>query len=126
MTDAARRLQIAMSPYCGQPDFSALTDEYKTDAPLDLVSVADLLRNAFVYTPHSIYRDLKLATPGFDPQHDMHGHPEFRYQFHESGRSQRHDGTHVDWVEKYHQLLCEAFETSCREIQSPWLLQSGG
>ncbi len=122
----ARRLQIAMSPYLDEPDFSALTDEYKAGAPLDLVSVADLLRNAFVYTPHSIYRDLKLATPGFDPQHDMHGQPEVRYQFHESGRSQRHDGTNVDWVEKYHQLLCDAFEASCREIRSPWLLQSGG
>jgi len=123
---AARRLQIAMSPYLGRPDFSALTDEYRATAPLDLVSVADLLRNGFVYAPHSIYRDFKLATPGFDPKHDMHENPEFRYQFHESGRRQRHDGTKVDWVEKYHQLLCEAFETACREIHSPWLLQSGG
>ena len=30
-------------------------------ARLDPVSVADLLRNAFVYPPHSIYEDVKLA-----------------------------------------------------------------
>lgn len=123
---AARRLQIAMSPYLGRPDFSALDAPYVATAQLDAVSVADLLRNGFVIAPHSIYRDFKLATPGFDPGQDMHASPEFRYQFHESGRKQRHDGTNVDWVEKYHQLLCGAFESACREIRSPWLLQSGG
>ena len=123
---ASRRLQITMSPYLGDPDFTGLTDEYTALAPLDPVSVADLLRNGFVYAPHSIYRDVKLATPGFNPAHDMHGSPEYRYLFRDSGRSEDYGGAVVDWVEKYHQLLCAAFETSCREIRSPWLLQSGG
>jgi asparagine synthetase B (glutamine-hydrolysing) len=123
-----RRLQIVMSPYQGQPDFSALTDEYKAQAPIDMVSVADLLRNGFVHAPHSIYQHVKLATPGFDPLHDMHVTPEFRYQFRDIGRSQAgaEADTDTDWVEEYHRLLCDAFAASCREIRSPWLLQSGG
>lgn len=122
----ARRLQIAMSPYHGQPDFSTLTDEYVAGAAVDMVSVADLLRNGFVYAPHSIYREVKLATSGFDPLADMHAAPQFRYQFRESGRSPQSDETATDWVEEYHRLLCQAFEASCRGIRSPWLLQSGG
>ncbi len=121
----ARRLQIVMSPYHGRPDFSSLAG-HADDAPIDMVSVADLLRNGFVYAPHSIYRDVKLATPGFDPLHDMHGAPEFRYQFRDSGRRQASAEADTDWVETYHRLLCDAFAASCREVRAPWLLQSGG
>src|SRR5690606_11737990 len=85
--DQARRLQIVMSPYHGEPDFSVLTDDYLARAQVDMVSIADLLRNGFVYAPHSTYRGVKLATPGFDPLHDMHDSPEYRYQFRDSGRS---------------------------------------
>ena len=125
-TGAARRLQIVMSPYHGSPDFSALTEDYAAHANVDMISVADLLRNGFVYAPHSIYQDVKLATPGFDPLHDMHGTPEFHYQFRDSGRRKEHGEASTDWVEQYHRLLCDAFEASCREMRSPWLLQSGG
>ena len=62
-----RRRQILMSPYHGRPDFSALTEDYTASARVDLVSVADLLRNGFVYAPHSIFEDVKLVTFGFDP-----------------------------------------------------------
>src|SRR5688572_18642438 len=67
---ARKRLQITMSPYYGRPDFSALLQ----GAPwrLDRVSVADLLRNAFVYPPHSVYEDVKVVTYGFSPLQDMH------------------------------------------------------
>ena len=45
-------VQINMSPYLGRPDFSGLG---KRTGPrrIDLVSVADLLRNSVVYAPHS-------------------------------------------------------------------------
>lgn len=121
-----RRLQIVTSPYYGSPDFSALDDGHATQASIDQVSVADLLRNGFVYAPHSIYKDVKLVTTGFDPGHDMHVAPEFRYLFRDSGRRQACSAPGTGWVEKYHQLLCDAFANACGGIHSPWLLQSGG
>jgi asparagine synthetase B (glutamine-hydrolysing) len=123
---ARHRLQIVTSPYYGSPDFSALDDGHAARASIDQVSVADLLRNGFVYAPHSIYKDVKLVTTGFDPHHDMHVAPEFRYLFRDSGHRQARSSPGTAWVEKYHQLLCEAFENACAEIASPWLLQSGG
>lgn len=118
-----RRIQITMSPYYGRPDFSALQGE-RMD--LDRVSIADLLRNGFVYPPHSVYEDVKVVTYGFNPLHDMHERPEFRYRFRDINRSgnRRHEGN--DWVGQYHRLLCGALARSCHDIRSPWLLQSGG
>ncbi len=118
------RLQITMSPYYGRPDFSAL--EHGPRRRLDRVSIADLLRNAFVYPPHSVYEDVKIVTFGFNPQQDMHGSPEFRYRFRDADKSRkaRRDGS--DWVGQYHQLLCGALARSCHDIDAPWLLQSGG
>jgi asparagine synthetase B (glutamine-hydrolysing) len=123
---AIPRRQITMSPYFGRPDFSGLIGDRTTHATLDPVSVADLLRNGFIYAPHSIFENVKLATFGFNPQHDMHGGSEFRFQFPDSGKSREHDGVEKDWVQVYHQLLCDAVTNSCRDIRSPWLLQSGG
>lgn len=120
------RLQVVMSPYYGQPDFSALDRDYVSKATPDCVSIADLLRNGFVYAPHSIFRDVKVVTSGFDPAHDMHASPEFRFMFRESGRRAADDGPDQDWVEIYHRLLCEALANACERIGSPWLLQSGG
>ena len=57
---AGRRIQITMSPYYGRPDFSQLLEGLPR--PLDRVSVADLLRNGFVYPPHSVYEDVKVVT----------------------------------------------------------------
>jgi asparagine synthetase B (glutamine-hydrolysing) len=124
MNFAARRQQITMSPYYGLPDFSGLPPEGGS-ARLDPVSLADLLRNGFVYPPHSIYRDTKVATFGFDPQHDMYGTPEFRFAFHRRTHRTPHSDNQ-DWLGTYHRLLCEAFEKSCAGMRSPWLLQSGG
>ena len=75
---AARRRQITMSPYYGPPDFSSLARDQAGTTRLDDISLADLLRNGFVYPPHSIFTDTKLATFGFDPRHDMHQAPRFR------------------------------------------------
>lgn len=111
-------------------DFSALDALPKGSMELDPVSIADLLRNAFVYPPHSVYRHAKLVLPG-DP----------------SG-SKRQDedpvlhATLASWaasfrqtpslpgsqalVEHYHQLLCAAVERTTASMQRPWFLQSGG
>lgn len=119
-----RHGQIETSPYEGTPDLSALVG--KREGRIDLVSVADLLRNSFVYPPHSILEDIKLVTPGFDAGTDMHDAPDFRFQFRERDRSSRSNGTSGEWVETYHRLLCDAVAESCEGIRSPWLLQSGG
>lgn len=124
--DSRQRLQITMSPYFGTPDFSELAEHRAKNARLDLVSVADLLRNGFVYAPHSIFQDVKLATIGFDPKQDMHGSPEYRFMFPSSGRCQQRSDTEQDWVGTYHRLLGDAVSNSCANIKSPWLLQSGG
>jgi hypothetical protein len=123
---ATPRRQITMSPYFGKPDFSGLVGDRSTHATLDPVSVADLLRNGFIYAPHSIFENVKLATFGFNPQHEVHGGSEFRFDFRDSGKSQRRVGESDSWVRTYHHLLCEAIKNSCRDIRAPWLLQSGG
>lgn len=119
------RMQIAMSPYYGKPDFARLDGASHRDK-IDAVSVADLLRNAFVYPPHSIYEDVKLATFGFFPHHDMQADPEFHYRFRDAGKGADAGKQSEDLVTTYHRLLCEAVTRSCADIQSPWLLQSGG
>lgn len=118
-------MQITMSPYYGKPDFSNLGTDGERGR-IDPVSVADILRNAFVYPPHSIFEDIKLATFGFFPHHDMQAAPEFHYRFRDAGKRNVPDDGSVDLVGTYHRLLCEAVTRSCKDIQSPWLLQSGG
>ena len=125
MSAAAQRQQITMSPYYGLTDFSGLPPE-RGSARLDPVSLADLLRNGFVYPPHSIYCDTKVATFGFDPRHDMYGRPEFRFAFHRRGQHPASPSENRNWLATYHRLLCEAYERSCASMRSPWLLQSGG
>jgi hypothetical protein len=119
-----KRIQITMSPYYGRPDFSALLEG--TRRRLDPVSVADLLRNGFVYPPHSVYEDVKVVTYGFSPLQDMHEQPEFRYRFRDINKNHHPQREGLDWVGQYHRLLCGALARSCHDIQSPWLLQSGG
>jgi hypothetical protein len=129
--DAAgsKRIQINASPSMGEVDFSPLGNHERTLASLDLVSIADLLRNAFVYPPHSIYRDVKVAMSGFDPTQDLHGSPQFHFSYQSSAASPRPSAHTTDGIvllEIYHRLLCEAVSRSAASMQSPWLLQSGG
>ena len=119
-----QRIQITMSPYYGRPDFSELLQGLPRR--LDRVSVADLLRNGFVYPPHSVYEDVKVVTYGFSPLQDMHEQPEFRYRFRDINRCRQPRHDNHDWVGQYHRLLCGALARSCNDIRSPWLLQSGG
>ncbi|MFL6591312.1 MAG: asparagine synthase-related protein [Luteimonas sp.] len=118
-------LQIIMSPYFGKTDFSALAGVGR-DAPVDIVSVADLLRNGFVYPPHSVFKPVKLVTFNFDPAQDMRDAPRFEFRFRRDPAAARSEDLNEDWVDAYHRLLCGALENSCRTMRSPWLLQSGG
>ena len=123
---STQRQQITMSPYYGRPDFSSLSPP-DGRSRLDLVSVADLLRNGFIYAPHSIFENVKLATFGFNPHQDMHGASQFRFHFRDSGKKQDAGGHDDDeLVETYHRLLGEAVQRACADMRAPWLLQSGG
>ena len=119
-------MQITMSPYYGAPDFAGIASSPAVAPRLDPVSMADLLRNGFVYPPHSIFQDVKLATLGFDPQQDMREAQPYTFVFRDSGKSRERVEDSERLVRKYHQLLCDALANSCSDIQSPWFLQSGG
>lgn len=119
-------MQITMSPYYGKPDFSALTKDSAARERIDLISVADILRNAFVYPPHSIFEDVKLVTFGFCPNQDMQVAPVFHFKFRNAGEVPEVARQDQDWVGVYHHLLRQAVADSCSEMKAPWLLQSGG
>lgn len=121
----SRVAQITLSPYYGTPDFSAMPAAAPADA-IDDVSLADLLRNGFVYPPHSIYRGLKLVTFGFCPDQDMARDPDFHFKFRNAGEVPETVATAQDWVGNYHRLLCEAIDKECAGMGAPWQLQSGG
>ena len=109
-------------------DFSPLHHHPREAAVLDPVSMADLLRNAFVYPPHSIYRDVKFAISGFDGEQDLHGDPHFHFRY-QSSRGLRPRLADVDdgvLLKTYHQLLVDAVSRSSAQMRSPWLMQSGG
>lgn len=120
-----RPVQITMSPFHGTCDLSVLAD-IPAGAQVDPVSIADLMRNGFVYPPHSILENVKLVTSSFDPSQDMQGAPEPRFMFREASRGRRRDGADQDWVGHYHRLLCDAVLSSCSGMHAPWLLQSAG
>jgi hypothetical protein len=122
----ARRVQIQQSPYYGQPDFAAL-DAASGPSQIDPVSVADLLRNAFVYPPHSIYQNVKLVSLGFESSEDMCADPEFLYPFRETDQGGAASQTSIEaLLETYHRLLCEAVDRAATNMVAPWMLQSGG
>jgi len=124
-----RRIQITTSPNAGEVDLSPLGDHGRDFASLDLVSIADILRNASVYPPHTIYRDVKVAATGFDPAQDLHDQPRFHFPFQSELATSRPPVDAVDedaLVCTYHRLLCEAVARTTSGVRSPWLLQSGG
>ncbi|WP_233842681.1 asparagine synthase-related protein [Dyella sp. 2HG41-7] len=127
-TFARSRIQVNTSPY-QELDFSPLEEMADVEAPLDLVSIADLLRNSFVYPPHSVYRNVKVAASGFNPTQDMYENPQFQYPFQSALAASRPTVASVDGdalLETYHRLLCDAVRNTTAKIKSPWLLQSGG
>lgn len=127
LQDPGPRIKLSTSPYRGEVDFTPLSGF--AGHRLDPVSIADLLRNAFVYPPHSIYCDVKVAALGFDPERDLHAAPEYRFDYRSSPAPLRPAGQAIDedtLLQTYHRLLCEAVTRSTAGMRSPWLLQSGG
>ncbi len=124
-----RRIQINVSPHAGEIDFSALDGYSDGGHPFDQVSIADLLRNGFVYAPHTIFRDVKVASTGFDPAQDLYGDPVFHFTRQSAAAQPRPSANAVDsgrLLKTYHRLLREAVSLSTSGMRSPWLLQSGG
>ena len=118
-------MQLDVSPFFGAVDLPSLRRIHRPSA-IDLVSLADVLRNSFVYPPHSIFRDVRLTTLGFDPDENLHAEPVFRFPFpfRHSDEASR-DGLEA-LVPRYHQLLRDSITTSTARMRQPWLLQSGG
>ena len=124
-----QKIQINTSPNDDAWDFSPLACHAQQPAAIDLVSIADILRNGFVYEPHTIYKDVKIAATGFDPSQDMFDQPCFHYLFQPALAPIRPplDAMHADQLlDTYHRLLCDAVARSTADMRAPWLLQSGG
>jgi hypothetical protein len=107
----------------------AAARQWLAGAPMiDAVSVADVLRNGFVYPPHSIFEGVDMQALSANlAGRDPYGRPAYEFRFRDSGK--RHDANAAptpEWVERYHRRLCEAIEISCAGIHAPWSLQSGG
>lgn len=109
-------------------DFSPLDHHARDAAELDPVSIADLLRNAFVYPPHSIYQSVKFAISGFEEDQDLCRDPQFHFRYQSASASRpRMDASGCESLLKtYHDLLCDAVSMSTARMRSPWFLQSGG
>jgi asparagine synthetase B (glutamine-hydrolysing) len=122
--DVSTHMHINLSPYHGKPDIDRLSAVQ--GAGIDLVSVADLLRNSVVFAPHSTLDDVKQLPLAFSSQPDSSPGPEFHFDFRHASKGSACDGNEQDWVGTYHRLLCEATARACAEMESPWLLQSGG
>jgi hypothetical protein len=118
-------IQLIASPFHGEPDFAPLADQVERGG-LDPVSLADLLRNGFVYPPYSIYENVRLVSCGFDPAQDMFADPVYRPMFGAGGPSKTATDTEQDWAAEYHRLLSDALARATERMASPWLLQSGG
>lgn len=116
---------VHASPYAA-PTAGLAALSARGRGPLDPVSIADLLRNAFVYPPYSIFRDTRLLTPGIDGGPGTTDTPRFRFPFRYRERNRGRDDPDTDWVGLYHRRLCEALAASCAGVRAPWLLQSGG
>jgi len=123
------KIQINTSPASGEIDFSPLIRHERNIAAVDRVSIADILRNAFVYPPHTIYADVKIAATGFDPSQDMYANPHFHFAYLTSRAAARPRAEDVEddvLIETYHRLLCQSIKRATRNMRAPWLLQSGG
>ena len=94
---------------------------------IDDVSVADLLRNGFVYPPHSIFAGGRMMSGNaFLPGHDEAGAPAFHFRFHDSDKRGAGAEQGRDWVGAYHRELCRAVANATADMRAPWSLQSGG
>lgn len=127
--ETIEKIHLRTSPYAGAADFSPLESRRTRIDAIDKVSLADLLRNAFVYPPHTIYRDVKNLATGFIlPQKDT-DEPRFHFAYQSALATSRPspDATNDDsLLRAYHQLLTYAVQRCTADIKNPWFLQSGG
>ena len=108
-------------------DFSVLDALPKGQASLDAVSIADLLRNAFVYPPHSVYRHAKIVVTSDQPvPQELEEVSTLPASTGASARRACAASGDEAWVQAYHQLLCAAVTRATAKIKNPWFLQSGG
>jgi len=117
------------SPYAGAADFSPVAMRHAQGPGLDPISLADLLRNGFVYPPHTIYRDVKNVQTGFSLQQGASDEFHFHFAYQSAQAAARPaPGAVSDEVllRTFHQLLTQAVQRSTAGMRSPWLLQSGG
>jgi hypothetical protein len=124
LENPARRLQLSLSPYDGPIDPSNLL-RLDQSGPIDRVSLADFLRNGFIYPPYTAFSDTRVATVGFDNAADLFDSPQFAFPFHPEGEVESCSSTSA-LVDRYHSLLKESVGRLTQEMKSPWLLQSGG
>jgi hypothetical protein len=126
---AARKTYLYTSPYAGEVDLSALEAHRSSGHAIDHVSLADLLRNGFVYPPHTIYRDVKNLGTGFTLQGEAGDEPRFHFAYQSSSATSRPAANAVsdkDLLRTYHRLLVHAVQRSSGDMKHPWFLQSGG
>jgi hypothetical protein len=110
-------------------DFSALDALPKGRSCIDPVSIADLLRNAFVYPPHSVYRHVAVNFSAGMPVPEQPADPVLQAPlaaWAKTARPARTQRNSDDLVQTYHQLLCAAVARTTARMQRPWFLQSGG
>jgi len=119
------QIQLLASPFYGDPEVSRLAGK-RMQGALDAVSLADLLRNGFVYPPYSIDESVRLASCGFDPRQDLFEEPVYQPSFRHSQYHPPAAQETRDWAGEYHERLCDAVVTASARMASPWLLQSGG
>lgn len=118
--------RVDTSPYRGRVDFHELHDMGSVLVHIDRVSLADILRNAFVYPPHTIFEQIKVAPCGFDPSRSLLCEPHYRFDY--GGEPQPEPAVLPTgaWIDSYHRRLCEVLADTTASLRSPWLLQSGG
>lgn len=124
-----RTTYLHTSPYRGAADFSPLERRRARESTIDPVSLADLLRNGFVYPPHTIYRDVKNVQTGFTLQQGIEDEFRFHFAYQSTRATARPASDAVSdevLLRTFHQLLTQAVQRCTANIRSPWLLQSGG
>jgi hypothetical protein len=126
---APKKTYLYTSPYAGAVDFSPLEARRTSGDAIDHVSLADLLRNGFVYPPHTIYRDVKNLVTGFTLQDDTDAEPRFHFAYQSSSATSRPATDTVSdesLLRTYHQLLARSVQRCTADVKHPWFLQSGG
>jgi hypothetical protein len=125
----SKKIYLHTSPHDGEVDFSPLETRDANGASIDVVSVADILRNSFVYPPHTIFRDVKTISTGFECQRGLEDEFKFHFAYQSAFAPARPASQAVSdeaLLRTYHQLLTQAVQRCTAEIRAPWVLQSGG